>query len=360
MENLSGIGKEEDQMELPPGFRFHPTDEELITHYLSKKVVDSNFSARAIGDVDLNKVEPWELPWKAKMGEKEWYFFCVRDKKYPTGSRTNRATAAGYWKATGKDKEIFHGKSLVGMKKTLVFYKGRAPKGEKTNWVMHEYRLEGKFFLQILPKTAKNECVICRVFQKTSGGKKIHISGLVRLNSVGNELGPILPPLTDSSPFRPNPLTSESVHVSCFSNSIDIPKTQQDMIEYMNNPLFGGGASSIPTDTYPRISIPNPFYPAQGAQIQGSLPYPGPFLMQDQAILRGLLENYGPNTKQSPKTEKERVSASQETGLSKDMNTEISSVVSNLEMRRRRFEDQIQGAPSTSAGPMDLGYIWNY
>ena len=89
------------------------------------------------------------------MGEKEWYFFYLRDRKYPTGLRTNRATEAGYWKATGKDKEIYKMKTLVGMKKTLVFYKGRAPKGEKTNWVMHEYRLEGKHSIYSLPRTAK-------------------------------------------------------------------------------------------------------------------------------------------------------------------------------------------------------------
>jgi hypothetical protein len=81
---------------------------------------------------------------KAIFGEREWYFFSPRDRKYPNGARPNRAAASGYWKATGTDKPIHTtvgGIRKIGVKKALVFYKGRAPKGVKTNWIMHEYRL---------------------------------------------------------------------------------------------------------------------------------------------------------------------------------------------------------------------------
>lgn len=78
---------------------------------------------------------------KAAFGETEWYFFSPRDRKYPNGARPNRATVSGYWKATGTDKAIHSGAKYVGVKKALVFYQGRPPKGGKTDWIMHEYRL---------------------------------------------------------------------------------------------------------------------------------------------------------------------------------------------------------------------------
>lgn len=60
------IVEDSEQIDLLPGFRFHPTDEELISHYLKPKVLNTLFSAIAIGEVDLNKVEPWDLPCKLK------------------------------------------------------------------------------------------------------------------------------------------------------------------------------------------------------------------------------------------------------------------------------------------------------
>ncbi|CAN1240123.1 NAC domain-containing protein 2 [Linum grandiflorum] len=152
-------------LELPPGFRFHPTDDELVKHYLCRKCASQPISVPIIAEIDLYKHDPWDLPVIAGMalyGEKEWYFFSPRDRKYPNGSRPNRSAATGYWKATGADKSIGLPRPIA-IKKALVFYTGKAPKGEKTNWIMHEYRL-ADVDRSALRKL--DDWVLCRIYNK--------------------------------------------------------------------------------------------------------------------------------------------------------------------------------------------------
>uniref|UniRef100_A0A0D9X3U2 NAC domain-containing protein n=1 Tax=Leersia perrieri TaxID=77586 RepID=A0A0D9X3U2_9ORYZ len=176
---------------VPPGFRFHPTEEELLNYYLRKKVAAEEIDLDVIRDVDLNKLEPWDIQERCKIGsgpQNDWYFFSHKDKKYPTGTRTNRATAAGFWKATGRDKAIYNSLHRIGMRKTLVFYKGRAPHGQKSDWIMHEYRLDDPATDTAAATVAaaaaaadggqEDGWVVCRVFKKKhhhkeySGGGK--------------------------------------------------------------------------------------------------------------------------------------------------------------------------------------------
>ncbi|KDP44083.1 hypothetical protein JCGZ_05550 [Jatropha curcas] len=115
-------------------------------------------------------------PEKALYGEDEWYFFSPRERKYPNGARPNRAAGSGYWKATGTDRPIVtsSGSKNIGVKKALVFYSGRAPKGIKTDWIMNEYRLLDAATTN--PSKSKgsmrlDDWVLCRVRHKGSMSK---------------------------------------------------------------------------------------------------------------------------------------------------------------------------------------------
>ncbi|XP_011624570.1 NAC domain-containing protein 74 isoform X2 [Amborella trichopoda] len=160
-------------MSLPPGFRFHPTDEELVGYYLKRKIEGLKIELEVIPEIDLYKFDPWELPDKSFLPKRdmEWFFFCPRDRKYPNGSRTNRATSAGYWKATGKDRKItMCHSSVTGFKKTLVFYRGRAPAGDRTDWIMHEYRLSED--LARGASSVQDAFALCRVIKRHDQGQK--------------------------------------------------------------------------------------------------------------------------------------------------------------------------------------------
>ncbi|PPR80616.1 hypothetical protein GOBAR_AA40097 [Gossypium barbadense] len=133
-----------------PGFRFHPTEEELLEFYLRNIVYGKMLSSDVIGFLNIYHHDPWDLP----------------DRKHGKGGRPNRTTKNGFWKATGSDRKIVSlsdQKKMIGFKRTLVFYKGRAQRGCKTDWVMNEYRLPDA----TLPK----DIVMCKIYRKATSLK---------------------------------------------------------------------------------------------------------------------------------------------------------------------------------------------
>lgn len=71
----------------------------------------------------------------------QWFFFIPRQESEARGGRPKRLTSSGYWKATGSPGYVYSFNSRpIGVKRTMVFYNGRAPNGKKTDWKMNEYK----------------------------------------------------------------------------------------------------------------------------------------------------------------------------------------------------------------------------
>ncbi|XP_030941792.1 NAC transcription factor NAM-1-like [Quercus lobata] len=190
--------------DLPPGYRFCPTDVELIRFYLNKKVSNEPLPPNQIVETNLYGYNPEFLAANyKKCGENELYFFTPRDRKYLNGVRPNRATGDGYWKATGVDKPIIFDETLIGYKKALVFYQGKPPNGTKTDWIMHEFRVDTP------PRDKRNpsdmrldDSVLCRIYKKTDPKTKSNRKSTWINIKKGMELEePLLDLFFDTFPF---------------------------------------------------------------------------------------------------------------------------------------------------------------
>lgn len=157
---------------LVPGFRFHPTDTELVMYYLKRKVLGKKIIVEAVAEVNIYDYSPWDLRDKSalKNGDLEWFFFCPKSKKYNSGSRYNRSTEIGFWKATGKDRTVTYKGRPVATIKTLVFHIGHAGKGDRTDWVMHEYKLEDEYLANA--GIVQDTYVLVKLFEKPGSGPK--------------------------------------------------------------------------------------------------------------------------------------------------------------------------------------------
>ncbi|RDX71884.1 NAC domain-containing protein 104, partial [Mucuna pruriens] len=153
---------------LPPGFSFSPTDQELVLHFLYSKA-SMPCHPNIIPELDLSLLHPWELNGKAlSSGNQHYLFTKVKEK---------RSTENGYWKEIGMTEAIVSGSEKVGMKKYLVFNLGEAPQGTETSWFMQEYHISSSGFSTAScgstrgrrkPDQSRSKWVLCRVYENKS------------------------------------------------------------------------------------------------------------------------------------------------------------------------------------------------
>nr|QSD99848.1 NAC family transcription factor [Melilotus albus] len=156
----------------PPGFRFYPTEEELVGFYLHNQLEGQNHEDinKIIPIIDINGKEPWNLPTfageRCRGDTEQWFFFSPRQERELRGGRPSRTTSCGYWKATGSPSYVYSSQNkVIGIKKTMVFYNGKAPSGRKTKWKMHEYKAIQQFDpSNTNPPMLRHEFSLCRVY----------------------------------------------------------------------------------------------------------------------------------------------------------------------------------------------------
>ncbi|KAK8649399.1 hypothetical protein V6N13_130128 [Hibiscus sabdariffa] len=162
--------------DMAPGFRFYPTEEELVSFYLHNKLEANGddldrLMNRVIPVVHIYDYNPWDLPqfsvYLCHKDPEQWFFFIPRQESEARGGRPKRLTTCGYWKATGSPGYVYSFNSRpIGLKRTMVFYNGRAPHGNKTDWKMNEYKAIQAQGSSALP-TLRQEFSLCRVYKKS-------------------------------------------------------------------------------------------------------------------------------------------------------------------------------------------------
>ncbi|KAI3784618.1 hypothetical protein L1987_43720 [Smallanthus sonchifolius] len=168
-------------LQMPIGYRFCPTDEELIIHYLRPKVFSFPLPAPAIMHSDnLFLHHPSRLPGDPK--EKRYFF-------YKPSYINHASNPAGCWKPIVKNGNT-HKLILatgcnhpIGFKKSFVFHQfsDHRRSGSRTPWILHQFSL-----LYPLPIKIQ-EWMVCSIHMKSKNVKNQHQGPAKRLKKSHSE-----------------------------------------------------------------------------------------------------------------------------------------------------------------------------
>ncbi|KAL4367663.1 hypothetical protein GQ457_05G011470 [Hibiscus cannabinus] len=199
-------------VKMPIGYRFHPTDEELVVHYLKRKASNLPLPASVIPELDVLQTDPWTLPGDVKETK---YMFSKRHGN-DSNNKCKKVAGCGYWKPIGKEKPVLASgtNQVIGMRKALVFCERKPSNETKTRWFLHQFRLVGSEETLFPTQMFKREWLVFKVIQRERRGKR-HTSKAVHMRSCIDFT------VEDSSVFGPpppppptSPSSSETAEVS--------------------------------------------------------------------------------------------------------------------------------------------------
>ncbi|XP_059439493.1 NAC domain-containing protein 19-like [Corylus avellana] len=152
---------------MPVGFRFEPTDEELVGFYLLNKARGEDVGWDGIRDFDIyGEKAPWQF-----CGDQEEKLYVFTRLKKLSKNRVARTAGCGVWHENSSDKIYDAQGDVIGARKLFCF----KVKKQKSNWLMHEFSLVGEgerttdwVLCTIQKKESRSRAGVKRCFQDQS------------------------------------------------------------------------------------------------------------------------------------------------------------------------------------------------
>ncbi|KAK6148035.1 hypothetical protein DH2020_018947 [Rehmannia glutinosa] len=204
---------------IPPGFRFRPTDQQLITSYLLRMAMGLPilpWNRILEKDVYGKNADPWvvfsdinDSHWEIHVKEskkiinREIYVFTKLSKVNAEKTRIKRRAGCGTWNGQATRKIYNESRKLIGFMKTFTYEVMKAGLDDDTrqeinddHWIMHEYSLAG---IPLEHELKYKDYVICK------------ITRISKVNEQPKTMSSIGPEQEYSIPPRPPVVLDESI-----------------------------------------------------------------------------------------------------------------------------------------------------